>query len=127
MKRRDEDAIQAAVVLHLAVRKMPGVVAFAIPNGGLRSKPEAARMKATGTRPGAPDLVIVKDGRFHGLEIKTERGRVSSAQETMMAELQAAGALVSVAHGLDEALETLERWGLIRPSAGAIPTLRAAG
>jgi hypothetical protein len=119
-RRREEDAVQCAVCLHLQIRALPGVVFFAVPNGGLRAKTEAARMKATGTKAGAPDLVIVRDGKFYGLEVKAERGRLSGAQAAMLADLEAAGASVSVAHGLDEALDTLERWGLIRPSASSV-------
>ena len=35
------------------------VMVFSVPNGGLRSKAEAARMKWTGTVAGIPDLAIV--------------------------------------------------------------------
>lgn len=122
-RRRDEDQIQAAVVLHLTMRALPGVVFFAVPNGGVRSKTEAARMKATGTKPGVPDLVIVREGRFYGLELKAEKGRVSEAQGEMIAALEAAGARCAVAFGLDDALTALERWGLIRPSASSVRTV----
>lgn len=113
----DEEHIQAALVLHLTVRALPGVVFFAVPNGGVRSKVEAARMKATGTKAGAPDLVIVRGGHFFGLELKAERGRPSDAQRALLADLKVAGATVAVVYGLDQALETLERWELLRARA----------
>lgn len=132
-RRCDEEQIQAALVLHLTVRAVPGVVFFAVPNGGVRSRTEAARMKATGTKAGAPDLVIVRGGHFYGLELKAERGRVSDAQTAMLADLETAGATVAITYGLDEALATLTRWGLLREArgagggpSGAVPRIAAA-
>ena len=115
-RRGVEDQIQAAVVLHLTVRALPGVVWFHVPNGGSRTAAEAGRFKALGVKAGVPDLLAVRDGRLFGLELKADGGRVSEAQAVMLAELEAAGAIVGVANGLDEALATLERWQIIRAS-----------
>jgi hypothetical protein len=64
MRRRPEDQIQRAIVAHYRARAVPGVFMFAIPNGGLRSKVEAAIMRATGTVAGVPDLVLIKTERL---------------------------------------------------------------
>ena len=63
----------------------------AIPNGGKRSKSEAARMKAAGVKPGAPDmfLPVAREG-CHGLYIELKRrdgGRVSTEQTAWMEAL----------------------------------------
>jgi hypothetical protein len=111
---RPEDQIQRAVFAHLRARPAPGVVAFHVPNGGKRSPIEAAIMKGLGVAAGVPDVIAVKDGRVHALELKAEKGRLTPAQECMQASLRAAGAEVATAYGLDAAIAVLERWGLLR-------------
>lgn len=130
---REEDQIQAAVVLHLTVRAVPGLVWWHTPNGGNRSVTEAGRFKALGVKAGVPDLLALHAGRLFALELKAERGRLSAVQAAMLADLEAAGAMVAVAYGLDEALATLERWGLLKCArvaggpSGAVPRIAAAG
>lgn len=43
-------------------------------------KTEQGRYFKTGTA-GCPDIVALKNGRFIGLEVKTEKGKLSEAQE----------------------------------------------
>ena len=42
-------------------------------------------------RPGVPDIVVVKDGKFIGLEVKTKTGRQSDAQKLAEVEIKEAG------------------------------------
>lgn len=114
--KRGEDQIQAAICLHLTVRAVGGVVWWHTPNGGARTPTEAGRFKALGVKAGIPDLLALRNGRIYALELKAPGGRVSSAQTEMLAQLRAAGAETAVAVGLDEALEVLSRWGLLRGS-----------
>lgn len=102
---------------HLAVRPAPGVFAFHVPNGGARSKVEAASMKGLGVVSGVPDLVLIRDGAVFGLELKAPNGRLSPAQVATQEAMRAAGASVAVAAGLDSALAQLESWGLLRGNA----------
>jgi hypothetical protein len=121
---RPEDQIQRAVFQHFAARSAPGVFAFAVPNGGLRSGKrnrkgvpiEAAILKGLGVRAGVPDIVAVKDGRAFFLELKAVGGRLGGKQIMAQSELREAGATVAVAVGLDDALSWLERSGLLRGS-----------
>jgi len=115
-RRGVEDQLQAAVVLHMTVRALPGVVWFHVPNGGSRTAAEAGRFKALGVKAGVPDLLALRAGQLFALELKAPGGRVSDAQRDMLAALNAAGAHTAVAWGLDEALEILERWGVLRAS-----------
>jgi hypothetical protein len=113
-RAQPEAAIQRAIVQHYRLRAAPGVFMFAVPNGGLRSKVEAAIMRGTGTVAGIPDTIWIKDGRCYALEIKAEGGKLTEAQERALIELREAGAAATHAHGLDQALRVLEGWGLLR-------------
>lgn len=65
MSESDE---QSAVVDYCDLK---GIPCYHIPNGGLRSKREAARMKGQGVRPGVPDLCIPVARRgYHSLYIE---------------------------------------------------------
>jgi VRR-NUC domain len=114
-----EQEIQAAIAAHFAWRARPNIWWGAIPNGGLRSKIEAAILRGQGVRAGAPDLLIVADGRAYFLEVKTEGGRLSPVQLECHEELRRAGAEVGIAYGLDHALRQLEHWRLLRGRSSA--------
>jgi hypothetical protein len=112
--RRIEDRIQRAVCQHLQRRGAKGLVWFAVPNGGWRRPAEAAIMKATGIRPGVSDLIVLHNGVFHALELKSESGRATDAQRQFLADVITAGGKGAIAAGIDAALEQLESWGLLR-------------
>lgn len=111
---RPEDAIQRAVFEHLRTRPAPGVFAFHVPNGGKRKPIEAAIMKGLGVTAGVPDVIAIKDGRAYGLELKAADGRPTPRQIETLQKMQAAGATVALAQGLDAALAKIEEWGLVR-------------
>ena len=125
LRSSPEFQIQRAVVQHLMLRRRKGVSFMAIPNGEYRSKRTAGRLKAAGVRAGAPDMLVIVDGRPYGLEIKTETGRMSPDQRAMQQEWREAMAVYHVAHGLDEALRFLEDIGAITSSRGR-PAVREA-
>jgi hypothetical protein len=45
---------------------------------------------------------------------KTTRGRLTDIQRETIEAMRRAGAIVAVAHGLDEAIAQLEQWQLLR-------------
>ncbi len=112
--RHEESAIQRALCDHLSWRGVPGLVWFAVPNGGWRNAREAGRMKAEGVKAGAPDLLFWHGGRSFALELKAENGRLTDTQQNMLISLRAAGVTASHVHGLDQALAWLEQRGLIK-------------
>jgi hypothetical protein len=112
-----EQAIQRAVFQHLRTRAAPGVFAFHPANGGYRRPIEAEILHGLGVRAGVPDVIAIKDGHTHALELKAEGGRLSVAQERALIELREAGALATHTHGLDQALRVLEGWGILRGAA----------
>jgi hypothetical protein len=117
MRYYAEDSIQMAVCLHLRYRGVPGLVWFHPPNGGKRDAREAQRLKATGVRAGVADLIFLHAGRAFALELKTPKGRATAAQIAFMDDWRAAGGEAAIVHGLDEAIDQLELWGLIRADA----------
>ncbi len=109
-----EQDIQRAVFQHWAARPALGAFLFAVPNGGARRPIEAAIMKGLGVTAGVPDIIAIRAGRTYGLELKAAGGRPSVQQVKTMAAMQAAGAEVAFAFGLDNAIAQLERWGILR-------------
>jgi hypothetical protein len=118
VRRRPEDAIQRAVFEHLRTRGAADLFFLHIPNGGYRHAYEAAILKGLGVVAGAPDVIAIKGGRAYGLELKTETGRTTPAQQSVLEAMAKAGAVVAVAYGLDAALMQLEAWELLRGRAG---------
>jgi VRR-NUC domain len=114
-RRRDGNAearIQAAIVEWARV-VAPSVLVFAIPNGGLRSKAEAARLKWTGVVAGVPDLaVIAPGGKAHFLEVKTPTGRLSDDQREIMDTLGRLGAPVMTVASVDDVRRAFSGWGI---------------
>jgi hypothetical protein len=119
MTSRPEQQLQRAIVEHLRWRAQLKVWWCHLANGGWRSPTEAKIFKALGVVAGAPDLLIVADGRAYFLELKAPRGRISAAQHKCHEALRAAGASVAIASDIDKALGLLERWKILRPNLSA--------
>ena len=113
-----EQMIQAAVCNHLLWRQAPGLVWFHCPNGGYRTATEARIMKGLGVKAGVADLILVHDGRFYALELKTKTGKATESQLKFITHWQLAGGIGYIAHGLDDAVQWLESNGLLRRSKG---------
>jgi len=122
MKRPEQD-IHRAVVSHLTARSYPGTFFFHPANGGYRSPIEAKILKSMGVIAGVPDLVILKGGRMYALELKAPGGRFSPLQKATMDRMAECGAAVASAFSVDEALVTLECWGILKRdmSANRVP------
>lgn len=113
--RRPEQQIQKAVVQHLRLRGVKGLVFFHVPNGGRRSAHEGAIFKSLGVRAGVSDLILVHEGKIFAMELKAPGGRATEAQMAFQSDIDAAGAFTAMPEGIDAALQTLEAWGLLRP------------
>ena len=112
--KRPEQAIHQAVVAHLNMRAQPKVFFWHTPNEGKRGWVNAAHLKAMGMTTGVPDLLILKAGQLHALELKAPGGRLTPSQRGVIERMQQCGALAAVAHSIDEALVTLEFWGILK-------------
>jgi len=114
--RHEEDDIQKAICQYLDIRK---ICYWAVPNGGSRSKIEGAKLKATGTKSGVPDITIVHDGLYYGLEVKkpstsTPKGYLSKSQKSMISKIEKAGGEVKVVYSVADVVECTMTWGLLR-------------
>lgn len=80
-------------------RSFPGVLIFAVPNGGKRGKREAMKLQAEGVVAGIPDLCIPEWGPLW-IEMKRQKtGRVSKVQKEIHQELNGIGQTVLVCKG----------------------------
>lgn len=105
---RSEDALQAAVCAYLE-RALPLASWWAaIPNGavlagdGKARAMQMAKLKRTGLRPGAPDLIVLHDGRLLAIELKAPGGSVSAAQAAACDAIVLAGGAYVVARSVED-------------------------
>lgn len=86
----------------------------AIPNGGYRTKSQAARLKAGGVKAGVADIFLpAAAAGYHGLYIELKRadgGRASKEQKEFISDMQKAGFRAEVCHGWRSAAETIEQY-----------------
>ena len=109
-----EQQLHLAVVEHLRWRAVPDCFAFHVPNGGYRRPVEAAVFKAMGVVAGVPDLLLLREGRLRGMELKRRTGRLTAVQIAVHDAMRRAGAEVVTCYDVDEALDQLRDWKLLR-------------
>jgi hypothetical protein len=98
---RSEHDEQAGFVAWFRAQ-FPGVLIFAVPNGGRRAISEAKRLRDEGVVPGVPDLCVPAWGLW--IEMKRARGgRLSSEQRGVIAYLERIGHTVIVGCGARDA------------------------
>ena len=103
MISHSEHDAQVSLVRYFRLRYPKGIV-FAIPNGGHRHPATAVKLKAEGVLKGIPDLCVIReDGEILWLEMKTEKGKLSPDQKTMIKAFIDRGMRVAVGYGFDDA------------------------
>lgn len=103
---------QVASYLHLAA---PSLIWWHTPNGGARSKAEAAILKSMGVRAGVADLAFILTGaRIGFIELKATNGRATPAQKTFRADCEMQGVPFAECRTLAEVQGTLDGWGVER-------------
>jgi hypothetical protein len=111
--------IQIALIEHLKYRCRRDVVYFHVPNGELRDKRVAAKLKAMGALPGVADLVFVwsdGDGRVKNLylELKARKRMMSPEQLVFCDRVTDVGAYYHCVDNIDEALGILDGYGILQ-------------
>ncbi len=113
-RQRPEQQIQRAVVAHLRLRAKPDVLWWHTPNARKQSLRQGAAWKAEGVLAGVSDLILLYQGRAFALELKSDGGRLSPAQQEFMDRFNTAGGYAGYAVGVDRAIECLKAWQLIK-------------
>lgn len=75
---------------------------------------EAVNLKRMGVKSGVSDINILHDGRFYALELKTPGGKATKSQIEWQCNVLANGGCAAIAAGVDQAIEVLKGWGLVR-------------
>ena len=105
MRHTESDIQKCCVAWFRAQYPKLALNLIAIPNGGARSRVEAAIMKGEGVTAGAADLgLFVPCKGYHGLfiEMKTPKGRQQPSQKAWQAAVEAQGYKYVVCHGYRE-------------------------
>lgn len=111
-RQSPEHKIQVAICDVLTYGLPKGAIFWAVPNGGSRSQIttksgrkfslEGKRLKDEGVKAGVADMMILWEGRLICLEVKTEKGRQSTAQKEWEAEVTEAGGLYKIVRSTDD-------------------------
>jgi hypothetical protein len=99
---------QAALVMWFR-RAYPDTLIFAIPNGGLRSKSQAMKLKVEGVVPGIPDLFIPAWKLWVEMK-KVKGGKLSEEQQNMINYLQSVDYCVIVGLGAEDARRKISQF-----------------
>jgi len=86
---------------------------FAIPNGGLRNKATAVRMKSEGVKAGVWDIFLpVPSGQYHGLflEMKWGKNTLTPAQKEFGDYATQQGYCCKVAYSTEQAIEIIDEY-----------------
>ena len=97
-----------AQILTRAIRDylgMTGWLSWKNQSGGFRVEDRYI----AGQQAGLPDLMAVKNGRLLCIEVKAGRDRLTDHQTAWLANAQAHGAIVIVAHSVDEVIAALDK------------------
>jgi hypothetical protein len=125
---RNAEAKRQASIVEYVRWVAPHIVIFAVPNGGLRTKAEAARLKWTGVLAGVLDLVLLlPDARCGLWETKTPRGRLSEDQQHFIIRLMALGHRWAIVRDIDDARRELAALGIETREAKVTDELMALG
>jgi hypothetical protein len=111
IKPPSEHEEQKTLIAWLDFKK---IAYFAVPNEGLRTQRNGARLKAQGMVAGAPDIVLVDLTSAEvpvAIEMKTKKGRLTDSQRNMHDIMRRAGWHVIVAYGAEDAVDQLRKAG----------------
>lgn len=81
------------------------------PNGGLRDKATASKLKRMGAKPGIPDLLLhMPSGEHRGLAIELKYGanKPTKDQDAWLMHLSKQGYFVNVCYTYDDAIKIIE-------------------
>lgn len=102
-----ESEIQSSIIDYLQLLEKQGkLFLHRVNNMGVYDpKRKAYRVFPKGAKKGFPDIIIIKNGLFIGLEVKTGQGKQSNNQKEVEKELKKHGADYYVVRSLDDVIE----------------------
>ncbi|MBK3666190.1 VRR-NUC domain-containing protein [Bradyrhizobium diazoefficiens] len=103
MQRSRESEIQAAICDYLALKgylfsRTNNTPVFDKARGIHRSLPKY-------TRRGWPDICLIRNGQFIGIEVKAEKGKLSDDQKELGREIETHGGRYVVARSIDDLIQ----------------------
>jgi len=111
--KQEEHHLQVSVMRFLDVVLPDDARAFHVPNGGRRDGRTGARLKREGVKAGVPDIVIVMGGgRCAMIELKADKGRLSSQQKEWAAWCEAYKLPYALCRSLPEVAAALRGFGV---------------
>ena len=113
VRKEPELAIQIEIIEMLKKELKKNVCFTAFPAGG-GGRVRGAKLKRAGLQAGWPDIQLISDGMFYGLEVKTKVGKLSPAQLALHKKLQAIGCSIAVVRSVSEAQEKIVDWNISR-------------
>jgi hypothetical protein len=109
---QSEASIQQQIVSYLRA-VAPHCLTFAVPNASRRTSRGSASNAVAGLTPGIPDLCIIgSSGTSHFIEVKTDGGCLSHAQEAIRLRLIAMAVPYCVARSVDDVRTALAHWNI---------------
>ena len=107
-----EHQLQVATAAYLTLALPPTVEWTALDLANAPSLRAAQIRRARGAKPGWPDLLIAYGGRVHGIELKTDSGRLTDSQTVMFPRLERAGIPIAICRSIAEVEIALRSWGI---------------
>jgi hypothetical protein len=83
---------------------------FAVPNGGLRNRMVAIKLKAEGVQPGVPDLILPVPKKGHtglAIEMKVRPNKETHEQKWWLSSLENNGWVTAICYSADEAIRII--------------------
>ena len=107
--------LQVFTAQYLKLNAHPDCIHFAVPNGESRSARTGAKLKRMGVRAGVFDFALVlPGGQAAFLELKTEKGRLSTVQKVFQEAAKKAGAITAVCASPEAVQAVLKGWGAVK-------------
>ena len=137
MGRKNHETRLQFVVVDYLHRVLPRDALFwHCPNGGKMSLAWRKMLGGLGVQPGASDLMLVYDGRFYAIELKTEADDLlgipktyqKPEQKAFVAQIVRAGGFYAVCRSKMDVRDVLAHWGIpTRETARSTPSMGAVG